>query len=83
MYNHLEMLKRVKSVYDKGDTEAKALALILFGCWRDFASEFAPVRYLIFTSLVSSHDLEVKKIDQFSSFLLLLLLRPNNMLPLS
>ncbi|XP_033128978.1 uncharacterized protein LOC103857948 [Brassica rapa] len=58
--NHLEMLKRVKSVYDKGDTEAKALALILFGCWRDFASEFAPVRFLIFTSLVSSHDLEVR-----------------------
>jgi len=68
VHNHLEMLKRVKSVYDKGDTEAKALALILFGCCRDFASEFAPVRYLIFTSMVSSHDLEVN-IDQFSSFL--------------
>ncbi|CAH2078476.1 unnamed protein product [Thlaspi arvense] len=60
VHNHLEILRRVKSVYDKGDTEAKALALILFGCWRDFASEFAPVRYLIFTSMVSSHDLEVR-----------------------
>ncbi|KAL0687804.1 hypothetical protein Bca4012_087481 [Brassica carinata] len=60
VHNHLEMLKRVKSVYDKGDTEAKALALILFGCCRDFASEFAPVRYLVFTSMVSSHDLEVR-----------------------
>ncbi|KAG2318443.1 hypothetical protein Bca52824_011656 [Brassica carinata] len=60
VHNHLEMLKKMKSVYDKGDSEAKALALILFGCWRDFASEFAPVRYLIFTSLVSSHDLEVR-----------------------
>ena len=68
VHNHLEMLKRVKSVYDKGDTEAKALALILFGCCRDFASEFAPVRYLVFTSMVSSHDLEVNT-DQFSSFL--------------
>ncbi|KAG7546829.1 Armadillo-type fold [Arabidopsis suecica] len=58
--NHLEILIRVKNVYEKGDTEAKALALILFGCWRDFASEFAPVRYLIFTSMVSSHDLEVR-----------------------
>lgn len=60
VHNHLEMIKRVKNVYDKGDTEAKALALILFGCWRDFSSEFAPVRYLIFTSMVSSHDLEVR-----------------------
>ncbi|CAN8274408.1 unnamed protein product [Cochlearia groenlandica] len=60
VYNHLEMLKRVKSVYEKGDSETRSLALILFGCWRDFASEFAPVRYLIFTSLVSSHDLEVR-----------------------
>ncbi|VVB12327.1 unnamed protein product [Arabis nemorensis] len=60
VYNHLEILKRVKNVYDKGDTELKALALILFGCWRDFASEFAPVRYLIFTSMASSHDLEVR-----------------------
>lgn len=67
VYNHLEILKRVKNVYDKGDIEAKALALILFGCWRDFASEFAPVRYLIFTSMVSSYDLEVS-IDHLSVF---------------
>lgn len=60
VYNHLEILKRVKSVYDKGDSEAKSLALILFGCWRDFATEFAPVRYLVFTTMVSSHDLEVR-----------------------
>lgn len=65
VHNHLDILIRVKNVYDKGDTEAKALALILFGCWRDFASEFAPVCYLIFTSMVSSHDLEVNN-DQFS-----------------
>ncbi|KAL0727450.1 hypothetical protein Bca4012_023543 [Brassica carinata] len=60
VYNHLEMLKRVKSVYDKGDSEARAFSLILFGCWRDFASDFAPVRYLVFTSMVSSHDVEVR-----------------------
>ncbi|KAG2242216.1 hypothetical protein Bca52824_095941 [Brassica carinata] len=65
VYNHLEMLKRVKSVYDKGDSEARAFSLILFGCWRDFASDFAPVRYLVFTSMVSSHDVEVN-FDQFS-----------------
>ncbi|KAG7621149.1 hypothetical protein ISN44_As04g020700 [Arabidopsis suecica] len=58
VHNHLELLTRVKNVYDKGDTESKALALILFGCWRDFASEFAPVRYLVFSSMVSPHDLE-------------------------
>ncbi|ESQ55358.1 hypothetical protein EUTSA_v10024260mg [Eutrema salsugineum] len=60
VHNHLEMLQRVKNVYDKGDNEAKALALVLFGCWRDFASEIAPVRFLILTSMVSSHDLEVR-----------------------
>lgn len=68
VHNHLEILKRVKCVYDKGDTEAKALALILFGCWRDFATEFAPVRYLVFTSMVSSHDLEVKTFISFFLF---------------
>ncbi|KFK28651.1 hypothetical protein AALP_AA7G027200 [Arabis alpina] len=67
VYNHLEILKRVKSVYDKGESEVKGLALVLFGCLRDFASEFAPVRYLIFTSMVSSDDLEVKR-DHLSSF---------------
>jgi integrator complex subunit 7 len=67
VHNHLELLTRVKNVYDKGDTESKALALILFGCWRDFASEFAPVRYLVFSSMVSPHDLEVS-IVHFSSF---------------
>jgi len=44
----LELLTRVKNVYDKGDNESKALALILFGCWRDFVGEFAPVRLIGF-----------------------------------
>ncbi|XP_061354659.1 uncharacterized protein LOC133299235 [Gastrolobium bilobum] len=58
--NHLELLKRVKSVYDSGDLESKALALVLFGCWTDFANDNAQIRYLILSSLVSPHDCEVR-----------------------
>lgn len=58
--NHLELLKRVKSVFDNGDLESKALALVLFGCWADFAKDNAQIRYLILSSLVSPHDCEVK-----------------------
>lgn len=57
--NHLEMLKRVKSVFQNGDSESKALALVLFGCWADFANDNAQIRYLILSSLVSTHDCEV------------------------
>ncbi|XP_057441624.1 uncharacterized protein LOC130733460 isoform X2 [Lotus japonicus] len=57
--NHLEMLKRVKSVFQNGDSECKALALVLFGCWADFANDNAQIRYLILSSLVSTHDCEV------------------------
>ncbi|ESW23192.1 hypothetical protein PHAVU_004G026300 [Phaseolus vulgaris] len=58
--NHLELLNRVKSVFDIGDLESKALALVLFGCWADFLKDNAQIRYLIFSSLVSAHDCEVK-----------------------
>nr|KYP46647.1 Integrator complex subunit 7 [Cajanus cajan] len=58
--NHLELLKRVKSVFDSGDLNSRALALVLFGCWADFVKDNAQIRYLIFSSLVSSHDCEVK-----------------------
>ena len=58
--NHLELLNRVKSVFDSGDLESKALALVLFGCWADFLKDNAQIRYLIFSSLVSAHDCEVK-----------------------
>ncbi|KAL9322668.1 hypothetical protein ACSQ67_010721 [Phaseolus vulgaris] len=54
--NHLELLNRVKSVFDSGDLESKALALVLFGCWADFLKDNAQIRYLIFSSLVSAHD---------------------------
>ncbi|KAK7257429.1 hypothetical protein RIF29_31408 [Crotalaria pallida] len=58
--NHLELLRRVKTVFDSGDLESKALALVLFGCWADFSNDNAQIRYLILSSLVSSHDCEVR-----------------------
>lgn len=58
--NHLELLKRVKTVFDNGDSKSKALALVLFGCWADFLKDNAQIRYLIFSSLVSPHDCEVR-----------------------
>lgn len=57
--NHSELLKRVKSVFNSGDSVSKALALVLFGCWADFANDNAQIRYLILSSLVSPHDCEV------------------------
>ncbi|XP_064954126.1 uncharacterized protein LOC135606798 isoform X3 [Musa acuminata AAA Group] len=58
--NSIELLKRVKVVYDTGDTEAKALALRLFGCWADFAKDSAHIRYIILLSLQSSNISQVK-----------------------
>ncbi|XP_021674136.2 uncharacterized protein LOC110660225 isoform X2 [Hevea brasiliensis] len=60
IHNQMELLKRVKIVFDTGDVESRALALILFGCWADFAKESAHIRYLLLSSLVSSEILEVK-----------------------
>ncbi|CAJ2664987.1 unnamed protein product [Trifolium pratense] len=59
--NHVELLKRVKSVFNSGgDSESNALALVLFGCWADFANANAQIRYLILSSLVSPHDNQVR-----------------------
>ncbi|XP_042484823.1 uncharacterized protein LOC122065096 isoform X3 [Macadamia integrifolia] len=58
--NHLELLRRVKIVFDTGDVEARELALCLFGCWADFAKESAEIRYVILSSLESCHISEVK-----------------------
>ncbi|XP_064998113.1 uncharacterized protein LOC135585217 isoform X1 [Musa acuminata AAA Group] len=58
--NSIELLKRVKVVYDTGDTEAKTLALRLFGCWADLAKDSAHIRYIILLSLQSSNISEVK-----------------------
>ncbi|KAK9223330.1 hypothetical protein WN944_011772 [Citrus x changshan-huyou] len=60
VHNHLELLKRVKIVFDTGDPESRALALVLFGCWADFAKDSAHIRYLVLSSLVSSNVLEVR-----------------------
>ncbi|RVX06836.1 hypothetical protein CK203_014968 [Vitis vinifera] len=38
----------------------KALTLVLFGCWADFAKDSAEIRYIILSSLVSSHVVEVR-----------------------
>ena len=33
--NHLELLKRMKFVFDSGELKSKGLALVLFSCWAD------------------------------------------------
>ncbi|KAJ6673293.1 C1ORF73 PROTEIN [Salix viminalis] len=58
--NHVELLKRVKLVFDTGDVESKALALALFGCWAPFARDSAHIRYLILSSMISSDVLQAQ-----------------------
>lgn len=58
--NQLELLGRVKIVFDVEDVESKVLSLVLFGCWADFARDNADIKYLILSSLLSSHVLEVR-----------------------
>ncbi|XP_022942067.1 uncharacterized protein LOC111447255 [Cucurbita moschata] len=58
--NHHELLTRVKVVLGGGDPEARALALILLGCWAHFAEGSAQIRYMILSSMLSSHISEVK-----------------------
>ncbi|XP_060190815.1 uncharacterized protein LOC132620131 [Lycium barbarum] len=55
-----ELLTRIKIVFDSGNDEERALALALFGCWAHIAKDSANVRYLILSSLVSTHILEAK-----------------------
>lgn len=62
VHNHLELLKRVKIVFDTGDVESRAMSLVLFGCWADFAKDSAHIRYIILSSMVSSDVLEVRSI---------------------
>ncbi|KAL6194670.1 hypothetical protein ACLB2K_035750 [Fragaria x ananassa] len=56
----VEFLGRVKVVFDGGDVEDRALALGLLGCWAHFAKESPSIRYLVLSSIVSPHILEVK-----------------------
>ncbi|KAK9098201.1 hypothetical protein Syun_025246 [Stephania yunnanensis] len=58
--NYKEMLRRVKTVFDVGDVESRALALRLLGCWAHIAKDNADIRYMILSSLGSCHVLEVK-----------------------
>ncbi|XP_020522863.1 uncharacterized protein LOC18434199 isoform X2 [Amborella trichopoda] len=58
--NYLEMLRRVKIVFDKGGVEARALALRVLGCWADLGKDSAEMRYMILSALESHHVLEVK-----------------------
>ncbi|KAM0985608.1 hypothetical protein ACFX13_013084 [Malus domestica] len=62
VYNYIqaELLRMVKLVFDSRDVEDRALALGLFGCWAHFAKESSSTRYLVLSSLVSSHVMEVK-----------------------
>lgn len=57
--NHLEVLRRVKMAFETGDVEVRAMVLVLFGCWADFAHDSTEIRYLILSSAVSSDVLEV------------------------
>ncbi|KAG8385337.1 hypothetical protein BUALT_Bualt03G0032300 [Buddleja alternifolia] len=58
--NYLEVLSRVKEVFDRGDVEERALALVLFGCWADFTKDCPDIRYIVLSGLVSADVLEVK-----------------------
>nr|XP_043619573.1 uncharacterized protein LOC122591365 [Erigeron canadensis] len=58
--NHLELLRRIKLCFNSGDEDVKALSLVLFGCWSEFCKDNAEIRYLILSSVVSCHVLEVK-----------------------
>lgn len=58
--NRLELLRRVKVVFDAGGVEPKALALVLFGCLADVANDNADIRYLVLLSLVSGEMLQVE-----------------------
>ncbi|PIA64928.1 hypothetical protein AQUCO_00100412v1 [Aquilegia coerulea] len=58
--NYVELLKRVKIVYNKGDSDSKAISLRLLGCWSDIASDSAEIRHMILSSLGSCNVTEVK-----------------------
>lgn len=58
--NYIELLKRVKVVFDTGDVESRSLSLRLLGCWAYLAKDSAEIRYMILTSLESCQILEVR-----------------------
>ncbi|KAG9454570.1 hypothetical protein H6P81_007474 [Aristolochia fimbriata] len=58
--NYLELLRRVKFVFNTGDVKSRALSLRVIGCWADLAKDSADVRYMIISCLDSHHTLEVR-----------------------
>ncbi|MQL96479.1 hypothetical protein Taro_029160 [Colocasia esculenta] len=58
--NYLELLKRVRLVFDTDDVKARALSLRLLGCWAPLTHDNADVRCIILSRLRSGNVLEVK-----------------------
>lgn len=70
--NHMEVLRRIKVVFDKGDVESRALALRVIGCLADFAKDSAEIRYMVVSTLLeSSHVMEVRSVAISSCFRML------------
>lgn len=66
LHNQLELLNRVKVVFDDGGVMSRAMALVLFGCWGVIAKDNAHIRYVVLSSLVSPHVLEVRSVGSSS-----------------
>ncbi|XP_068664710.1 uncharacterized protein [Aristolochia californica] len=84
--NYVELLRRIKIVFDTGDVKSRALSLRVLGCWADLAKDSADVRFMILSCLDSCHTLEVKASlfaagcfcelsEDFASFVLEVLVR--------
>ncbi|KAL2633081.1 hypothetical protein R1flu_004560 [Riccia fluitans] len=57
--NHVEMLRRVKSVMDSGDPTSRALALRVLGCLADLGKDSVDVHNLVLQAVQSPHHQEV------------------------
>ncbi|KAJ3683149.1 hypothetical protein LUZ60_013376 [Juncus effusus] len=70
--NSEEILRKVKSVFYKGCSEAKVLALRVFGCLAGFVKDSTEIRLLVLSSLKASDPLVIKgALFTASSFCLL------------
>ncbi|CAA0824224.1 ARM repeat superfamily protein [Striga hermonthica] len=58
--NYLELVRRVKEVFDKGDAEERTFALLLLGCWAHFTKDCPDIRCDVLSSLVTGGVCEVK-----------------------
>lgn len=57
--NHMEVLKRVKSVMGSGDHTARALALYVIGCLAELARDSTDMHRLVLEALYSPYEQEV------------------------